>query len=80
MIKQIARYILRAEMAAIHTENKYLYQRAITADQRWVELNALMVHRAQQERGEVYVRQKGKYLDILAVKTSPGGIWEINVK
>ena len=50
------------------------------ANQRWTDLNALMAHRAQQERGAVIVRQRGKRLNILATKTSPAGYWEISVE
>lgn len=67
-------------IADLQYENKYLHKRAVEADQRWVDLNALMTHRAQQERGAAVVRQKGRRLNILAVKTSPGGTWEIQVE
>jgi hypothetical protein len=80
MIKALARWVLRDWVAHLQSENRYLYEQAASANIRWVELNQVMAHRAQQQRGEVCVRQGKKYLEILAVKTSPGGIWEINVK
>ena len=80
MIKALARWVLRDWVAYLQSENRYLYEQAVSANTRWVELNQVMAHRAQQQRGEVCVRQGKKYLEVLAVKTSPGGIWEINVK
>jgi len=72
--------VSKARLAAIRSENDYLQRRAAEADQRWVTLNALMVHRAQQERGAAIVRQRGKRMNILAVKTSAAGVWEITVE
>ena len=64
----------------LRCENRKLLAMYAEADKRWVDLNALMAHRAQQERGAVVVRQRGQRLTILAVKTSPAGVWEITVE
>jgi hypothetical protein len=61
-------------------ENRHLFQRAQEMEQRWVQLNALMTHRAQQERGLLKIKQRGKPLIILAVKTSAAGFWEVTVE
>jgi hypothetical protein len=86
MIKQFARWILRSEMARfaetllnLRAENSYLQNHAAETNQRWVALNQLMAHRAQQERGLFCVRQGENYLPILAVKTRPGSVWELSV-
>ena len=66
-------------IADLKHENDYLAKRAQEANDRWVNLNALMAHRAQQERGLICVKQKGQRLTVLATKTSPGGNWEVTV-
>ena len=72
--------VSKSRFAEIRWENDLLHRRAVEADKRWVDLNALMAHRAQQERGAVIVRQRGKRLNILATKTGPAGYWEISVE
>lgn len=86
MIRKLARYILRNELRGereirdlLRSENAWLFSARTEAEKRWVELNQIMAHRAQQERGLVCVRRGKEYLPVLAVKTGPGGMWEISI-
>ena len=81
-LKGLLPYVIvsKAQFAEIRSENDWLHRRAVEADKRWVDLNALMAHRAQQERGAVIVRQRNKRLNILSTKTGPAGFWVISVE
>ena len=80
MIRKFAMWVLRRELEALRLDIHYLAQHNREADERWVELNQIISNRAQQERGLQRVWRGKKRLEVLAVKTTPGGVWDITVK
>jgi hypothetical protein len=80
MIRKLAMWVLHRELEALRLDIRYLVQRNREADERWVELNKIMQNRAQQERGLQRVWRGKTELEVLAVKTTPGSIWDIYVK